>query len=238
MLGAVACVAKPSEPTVLPESPPVSPSDTIESIEEFLVAGGTVDQLTQWVGEHAYPADNNAVTVLSENLDNDTVDEVIVAAQYCADDVDGCAERAFLAIFDDSHSSYELTSIALDKDPLSGIYTIKDINANGVPDIVFVWGFCGVSICTHHIQIIEWADGVYVERITEDISMSQVGISLVDPDGDGTWDIVLETPGTVSSLSIGPRFEERIQLAWNGSAYIVIEHSIGPCRVLCSLLNE
>jgi hypothetical protein len=207
-------------------------------LEEYLIAGGTLHQLSQWVDTNAYPSDNGAVTVLSEDLDNDTVDEVIVAAQYCVEEVDDCAERAFLAIFDDGHSSYEQASITLHDDSLSGIYAIRDINANGIPDIVFVWGFCGVSICTHHVQVIEWADGVYVERITEDISMSQVGISLIDPDGDGIWDIVLETPGTVSSLSIGPRFEERIQLAWDGSAYVVAEHSIGPCRVLCSLLDE
>jgi hypothetical protein len=211
---------------------------TPQLIEEFLAAGGTLDELAQWVDEHAYPTDNNAVTVLSENLDNDTVDEVIVAAQYCVDEVDGCVERAFLAIFDDGQASYELTSIALDKDSLSGIYSIRDINANGVPDIVFVWGFCGVSICTHHVQVIEWADGIYAERITEEVSMSQARISLIDPDEDGIWDIILETPGTASSLSIGPRYEEQMRLTWDGSEYVMAEHVIGPCRVLCSLLDE
>ncbi|MEJ2149812.1 MAG: hypothetical protein P8Z40_10040, partial [Chloroflexota bacterium] len=141
-------------------------------------------------------------------------------------------------IFDDGHPSYELTSIALDGDSLSGIHTVRDINANGVPDIVFVWGFCGVSICTHHVQVIEWADGVYVERITEEVSMSQAQFSLTDPDDDGIWDIVLETPGTASSLSIGPRYQEQMRLAWDGSEYVVVEHVIGPCRVLCSFLDE
>jgi len=208
-------------------------------LEQYLTHGGTTENLEQALISWAPQSYQHAVAVETADLKNDGVDEVLVLAQYVVPGADGYWPLGQLYIFECGEHGYHLTYESEQRvwdDPLSGIFEIEDINDTGRLDVIYVSGFCSVSLCTADVQVVEWSPEAeaYVELIPGEASMSQARLSLTDDDRDGSKEIVLETSGTVSSLSIGPRFEEKVIYRWDGKSYEVAEHFVGECQVLCT----
>jgi hypothetical protein len=174
----------------------------------------------------------HAVDVQLADLTRDGVNEVVVLAQYKIWVADGYLAEGKVFIFGCENAAYSLEyeSTRLNWDNRdSRIVTIEDINATGYADIVYVWGFCSISLCSTDVQVVEWsaADSSFVELMPPEAWMQQAQITLEDHDGDGIKEIVLDTPGTVWSLAVGPRVSQTDTYIWDGTRYILGESVSG-----------
>jgi hypothetical protein len=206
--------------------------DLPEIIRTYLSDGGDPATLKSSLMSWTSPLRQHAVEVQSVDLTRDGVDEVVVLAQYKIWGADGYLAEGKVFIFGCKDTAY---SLEYESDRLNwdnrdtGIVTIEDINGTGYTDLVYAWGFCSVSLCSTDVQVIEWspADSGFVELMPPDAWMQQAQLILEDHDGDGIKEIVLDTPGTVWSLALGPRVSQTNTYVWDGMQYVLGESVSG-----------
>lgn len=129
-----------------------------------------------------------------------------------------CGEHGYQLAYESEQTVWD--------DPQSDIFGVEDTNNTGRLDVTYVSGFCGVSLCTADVQVVEWLPEAetYVELIPGEASMSRLQVFLTDYDCDGIKEIVLETNDTVTLLSIGARSEEKVTCRWDCKSHKVAEH--------------
>ncbi len=111
------------------------------------------------------------------------------------------------------------------------VIAVGDLNSNGIGELVYAIGACGMNTCYHDVRIVEGRPEGYVvthpdalpssdEERHRGIFMSNSRIEVEDVDGDGLSEVVV-TGGTVGSAGAGPRRERTESWGWDGSRYVL-----------------
>lgn len=213
----------PHKPTLCPSKDPglstpdlsqyTSESSLTRAILDFLNSGG--NQLLLKV-------------VLSADLTNDGVDEVILIAE----DPSSALIAGIMYVIGCDRGQYKvLSTIKTVYEYYPHILTIKDMNLNGVPELVVTQMTC--HYCTS-IWVYEWNGHEFQSlvrfwrsennQLTYDDAASTVGLGeaeIRDIDGNGTYEVILSTvrTGHADELNFGPwRSEVQIYM-WDGQYF-------------------
>jgi hypothetical protein len=211
-------------------------------IGDFLSDGGELAYLEDILEVWVPPFLRRPITVIETELTGDKTPEVIVLAQHTTPGSDGFTWGGDIAIYSCADGRYEmeyLKQAAFDGDQ-AGILQIEDINGDALPEVVYVWGFCGVSLCSSNVQAVAWSasDAQFVPLVEGDTGMFQSTVAVEDIDGDGPQEIIVETSGLFSSISIGPRRGMRDIYAWNGRSYTLHGQRLMPSNYLIHTVND
>jgi hypothetical protein len=85
------------------------------------------------------------------------------------------------------------------------IKDVRDLNADGVLELVVAEKLCGAHTCYERIQVLNWNGAVFVERLegqTDDLP--QPLFAALDPEGDGIYDLLVTGRG-IGSVGAGPQ---------------------------------
>jgi hypothetical protein len=199
-----------------------------EPVGQFLNEGGSPALLLQLLQEQVFTV---APSVVSQDLTNDDIPEVIVRAYESL--VFGCQNGRVILLLKAGREVEESV-------PAPWFDRIADVNANGMPDLVLAYEFLGAHDSTLSVEIYEW-DGVafrtLIAKERTDVPFARNGygergvasmwngnLELVDVDGNGTIEVVMEGGvggGLDASLNGGPQRSERHVWMWNGTEFIL-----------------
>lgn len=195
-------------PVCVPEGdpPPLavgSPEGAVGPIREFLNAGGTpaaLDAALYDAGIASQP-----VAVAAEDLTGDGKREVVVA--LVDPTVQAIAPPGRLLIYVCRSGAYEL---ALDQE--SGdqrgsphLWYVQDLDAEPGAEVVVSEPLCGAHTCYEFVRLLDWTGAGFENRLagqTDDLPYPDVRV--VDPDGDGVYDLEI-LGGAVGSVGAGPQ---------------------------------
>jgi len=221
-----ACPA-PGSP-VLPERPIWAAYP--QTILAFLSAGGSSESLAG--GLSAWGAlEQTGAGVIEADLNGDASPEVIVALVdpdlILASGAPGnvlvyaCADGAYNLVYD----AAALYGLAPDTPEL---LPVRDINADGRPDLIYRTRICGASTCNLGLDVLAWdaATGTLVSELARPILGVPVGdIQFEDVNGDGVEEILVDY-GFIGSAGAGPQRAHRETYTWDGSRYTLSESLI------------
>jgi hypothetical protein len=211
----------------------------------YLDAGGSADGLQTVLGELILTDGDGAIwqaraqVVVVDVTGNATLD-VVVGLTFLGEG--GFADGG-LFVFRCSDGRYEGGAVT----PLSGqvhpeggpdpgIRVIQDLNANGLPDIVFSY----VEIVGTHanftrlFRLVEWDGSEFVDLIQSDAYLPDAAPVLngdgvvLDTDGDGTLELVLTNGIGHGYEDGGPQRARNDVWAWNGYAYALSRSEYQP----------
>jgi hypothetical protein len=138
----------------------------------------------------------------------------------------GCKNGLYMALEEISSLEY----------PSPQLWTVQDLNGNGIPEIVIAiktcggWGSCWV------ISILEWNGeafrNIVDEQINQEISPWLDNLDFRDMDHNGTIEIIVSRglPSYPDSLSDGTWREYTEIYSWNGTAYAQMSHTLTPAK--------
>jgi hypothetical protein len=177
----------------------------------FLNQGGTVDAL------HAFLAEDDR-SLYQGDLTGDGVPEMGVSG-FMVYGIIGCVDNTYM----------QLKHINLGMPGAPEIFSVKDMNENGIPDIVFFTAMtCGFHACFETL-IFEW-DKTEFKVLSKDpfyenygiLSMAgPYGLTVRDIDSNGTLELMLDggVPNYLDYIEGVPWRNQTDIYMWDGEAY-------------------
>jgi tetratricopeptide (TPR) repeat protein len=202
------------------------PDAMIEELVSYLNNGGTIQQAAKLLAQMGYTSIVDTVDVT-----NDGVDEVIIRYPLVA--IFACADGHYGEIFRLYPGENIFSPVEVG---------VRDLNRNGVRDIVVVSEWWGAHNYTMDVQVFEWNGESIVNRMAQDInhpyqemgrlygyggsaSMFNGYLRMEDVDSNGTIELLLSggaEGGLMANMS-APQLWETHTWMWNGSVYTFVD---------------
>lgn len=166
--------------------------------------------------------------VAQVDLTGDGKDDLVVVY------INPSAEQIFvesdLVIFNSSAGEYALSYRARAAGEVR-LLTVEDINADDLPDVVWVDTTCGASTCFDTVNVRSWDGSLWADWTEGTITMAYAEISLVESAAQGQ-DIVLEG-GIYGSVGAGPqRSRSEVWSSVDGAPYALVEKTYSRSECL------
>lgn len=147
----------------------------------------------------------NEEPVRTEDLTGDGFRDVVVSIYDLQ-----IAPQGGMLIYTCAEGQYELGYISLAEatEQAPEALVIQDLDADGLPDLVFTTTSCGAHTCFDDVEILSWVGGAFVERVAgATTDLPNPSAQLTDYDRDGIY--TLEVIGTaIASVGAGPQRDE------------------------------
>jgi len=200
-----------------------------KTILETLNVGGIREIITRLSEKQAYAA------ITREDLTHDNVPELIIENRY--------SRPGYLSVFGCERGQYtKLLTVNALNEYAPAVLKIKDLNLNGIPDLVLEETTCRTCI---GVQIFEW-NGLEFQSLVRvwilDASRNEItyftyvsftggyiDVKIVDIDGNGTYELILQNnaPGNLGEAYFnGPYRSGALTFMWDGQYYS--EYSFKP----------
>jgi hypothetical protein len=207
----------PGSVTLTGSRPPFD--EIIDTIGDYLSAGGSLDGLEARLIEWGSIDENGGVIDGEQDLTGDGVPEVVaividpdafvVSGAFGKILVYGCEDQAYRLLYDSEVENGDLISL-------------RDLNDNGVADLVYTSTSCGAHTCSVDVTLVEYQliSKSFVSLLGEPVGGPFAELAVVDTDLDGVAELILDV-GTIGSIGAGPQREYRYTYVWNGVHYVL-----------------
>jgi hypothetical protein len=216
----------PGEAT-LPDQPPDF-ADFPAVIADYLSAGGSAEGLESTLRAWGSIIDRRGSVTADVDLTGDAIPDVIVVAYAPEAQVpDPVLWPASLMVFGSEDGTYRLLYIARSGDAPHfhlTIVSVADINASGTANLVYTSSTCIVHTCYVGVSALAYdpASGEMVDLLGEQFARPYSSASIVDMDGDGVSEILIDVGG-FGSVGAGPQRTYRETYVWDGQHYVLSE---------------
>jgi hypothetical protein len=241
---------EPPEPTPQPVAPFCLPTqagvaftaqtfaDYPLAIRDFLNAGATAEALDSVLYDAGVA--NMPVSVATEDLTGNGVIDVVVS--LINPDSPGILPGGGMWIFTCETGIYELQYEQRSQEVFGAphIWYVEDMDADGRAELVVSEGTCGAHTCFEAVQLLDWEDGAFVNRLAGDsLDLPNPDIRIDDPDEDGIYNLLV-VGGGVSSVGAGPPRE--LARVWalqrDSGAWEVSGELLGPSDYRIHILHD
>jgi hypothetical protein len=215
----------PPVEATLPDQPPDF-ADFPAVIADYLSAGGSAEGLESTLRAWGSIIDRRGSVIADAALTGDAVPDVIIVAYAPEAQVpDPVLWPASLMVFGSEDGTYRLLDIAQSGDAPHAqltIVSVADINASGAANLVFTSSTCGAHTCFVGVHALAYdpAGGEMVDLLSGQVARPSGSASVVDVDGDGISEILIDVGG-IGSVGAGPQRTYRETYVWDGERYVL-----------------
>jgi hypothetical protein len=118
------------------------------------------------------------------------------------------------------------------------LIAIRDINQNGMPDVVYALQHCEQNRCDYHTQVIAWQANLRrFAGLISGGSLSDTLPELIDTDDDQILELVVQLE-SVGDITTGPLRTGMKIYDWNGTEYILSVIQPDPLRYQIQVIHE
>jgi hypothetical protein len=100
------------------------------------------------------------------------------------------------------------------------ILAVKDINADGRPEIAYTSMSCGAHTCLTTVHILGWDEEAFRLLTQNEVIMPYADVKLENRDDDVALELVLHG-GMIGSVGAGPQRARTEVYNWNGTYYVL-----------------
>jgi hypothetical protein len=217
----------PPVEATLPDQPPDF-ADFPAVIADYLSAGGSVEGLESTLRAWGSIVDRWDSVFADADLTGDTVPDVIVVAYAPEAQVpDPILWPTSLMVFGSEDGAYRLLHIVQSGDAPHfhlTIVSVADINASGTANLVYTSSTCGAHTCFVGVSALAYdpASGEMLDLLSGEVGGPYSSASIVDVDGDGVSEILVDVGG-IGSVGAGPQRTYRETYVWDGERYVLSE---------------
>jgi len=113
------------------------------------------------------------------------------------------------------------------------LLAVEDINADGLPDVVWVDTTCGASTCFDTVNVRSWDGSVWADWTEGTITMAYADIALVEAETEGEAAQLELSGGIYGSVGAGPqRSRTEIWASVDGAPYQLVEKTYADSECL------
>ena len=224
----------PLPPTLLPAIPTFTPSFDATTIVTVTPAQmeecskQSIDEAAQQIVKE--PESVPAPIVM--DVTNDGLPEIILSGEssdgfgWGSIFIVGCKNSSYIALEEISSHEY----------PSPELWSVQDLNGNGIPEIVTATRTCGGFGSCWVIDILEWNGESFQdladEQINDEISPLLENMEFKDIDDNGTTEIIVSRglPSHPDNLSDGTWRKYTETYSWNGKAYMQMGSTVSPAQ--------
>ncbi len=166
------------------------------------------------------------------DVTNDGPSEIILSG----DSSDGSGTGSIYIVGCKNSSYMVLKEVSSLEYPSPQLWTVQDLNGNGIPEIVIAIRTCGGFGSCWMIYVLEWNKDAFQniadEQINQDISPWLEKLDFSDIDQNGITEIIVsrELPSHPDSLSDGTWRKYTEIYSWNGKAYVPVRRTLTPAQ--------
>jgi hypothetical protein len=193
----------------------VSFAESPQAILDFLNAGGSIAALD----EALYLAQiaNQPVAVGAIDLTGDRKQDVAVSIFDPASALVPPAGKLLIFVCQEGVYRMLLHQASAEASGAPGIRYLQDLNADGVAELVVGSPTCGASTCFEKVQILGWTGDSFEDFLVgSTIEIPSPVITLLDPQGDGVYDLEI-SGGGFGSVGAGPQRSKSVVWSYNPS---------------------
>ena len=219
----------PATPMSAPESgcpiPPGSPPlpglsasfSWASELQEYLNAGGLVEPLAQDIASQPAPQGTTA-GIVRRDLTADGFEDLTIVLYG---DQQGTQRSGSILIFRCTKNRYRLAYSTAPGQNLGPpvLVTVRDLNADGLPELLYTRQSCGAHTCFKQVEILRWDRSAFMnlfEGRSDDLPSPSIEIA--GPLNDGSYRIEITAQG-ISSVGAGPYRELTRQWLWSNELY-------------------
>ena len=215
---------------------PDSEGERVNAIANYLNTGGTAEALESALADEWNVLEPDGFVQADTDLTGEGTPEIIISQRV---DVDA----SLLLILGCSNGRYVVRyqTSATDADPPQ-IIQITDLNANGVPDVLYVFPTCEdveiLDTCEYHTQLISWQPSL--NRFASILGAEIVYTGwpdVVDMDNDQVSELVLPLDNR-GNAETGPLRTGVNIYDWNGTLYVLSIVRLDPVRYRIQVLHQ
>lgn len=245
-----AATSPPATPTSAPQSgcpiPPGSPPQPDLSapfnwaleLQDYLNNGGLIEPLAESLSSQPGP-DGSTAGVVRRDLTGDGFEDLAVVLYGDQQDIDPSGS---LLIFRCDKDRYRLAYSSAPGQNLGPpvLVTVQDLNADGVPELLFTRQSCGAHTCFKQVEILRWDRSAFVnlfEGRSDDLPSPSLEIA--GPQNDGSYHIEITAQG-ISSAGAGPyrQFTREWQWSKEESKFVLAGEQLAPPSFRIHLLHD
>jgi hypothetical protein len=174
-----------------------------QSIQDYLNRGATAAALDQALYDLGLA--NQPVAVSEADLSGDGKRDIVVSIYDSASE--SMPPAGDLLIFVCQAGSYALVYHEITEEPngAPGIRYVQDLNADGRAELVSSTAICGAHTCFEAVKILAWDGASFQNRLVgESSDLAYPTVEVVDPEGDGVYDLQITGSG-IGSAGAGPQ---------------------------------
>ncbi len=113
------------------------------------------------------------------------------------------------------------------------LLAVEDVNADGLPDVVWVDTTCGASTCFDTVNVRSWDGSLWADWTEGTITMAYADIALVEPETEGEAVQIELSGGIYGSVGAGPqRSRTEVWASVDGAPYQLIEKTYADSECL------
>ena len=173
-----------------------------EAILEYLNAGGSPVSLSDYLNFEGVAA--QPISVAIADFTGDGLDDVAAALINPANPASGANLLLYRCVL----NGYDLAFNLPANETFTRGFTIwywQDLDADGADELVASQGLCGAHTCFEDLLVLSWNGTMLANRLedsTAELPYPVIGVA--DPDGDGVYQIEVESGG-FGSVGAGPQ---------------------------------
>jgi hypothetical protein len=179
-------------------------ANTIENILEYLNKGGSIKNILNSIPQDYYPNQ-----IRFEDITGDKAPELVYV--HYSDFISGG-----FYIFTCSNGKYTLFKNETVNWTIS-IYSVYDMNLNGIPELVIISRGCSGTGCYRHF-IMEWDGSTYINLAPDAALEGVIDGKIIDNNNDGVLELILHT-APLPHYVYQPWREEVHIFSWDGETF-------------------
>ena len=187
-----------------------------QAILDFLNAGGSIAALDEALYQ-AHVA-NQPVAVGAIDLTGDGKQDVAVSVYNPASTLVPPGGELLLFVCQEGVYRMLHHQASAEGSGAPGIRYLQDLNGDGIAELVVGSPTCGASTCFEEVQILGWTGAGFEDLLVgSTIEIPSPVINLLDPQGDGVYDLEI-SGGGYGSVGAGPQRSKSTVWPYNPSA--------------------